>query len=439
MVASTAREYLQSLAGDARGNSALIRELAEAHYKLSRVEVGAGQSAAALVDGEKALAMLREVKADRSVQPHDRAVFVRALTDLARFRMSVRDVLGARPLSAEALNNARDWAQRSPGSIEAERALTDALTTEAGVAEMAGELAAARQAAAQAVALNRDAARRHPDDDAFAYGHGRALSILARICVTLQDGPCAIESGAGAAAVLGRLVERQPGNVLWRDVLAMSVGDQASGLAFLAEKDPVYRQPAVDVARRAYTLSRENARRNPDSIEEADTANLQAMRLAIALNRVGRNSESERFAHEADATAGELVARDPKNRRFHRTQINTRALLGEMLMEHAQWNAAAKTLASAESLADDYLRDDPQNRIALDLKVSALTDQAIVSRHFGRLDAAREHCRKALDIAAALISRDPSIARAMGDLEKARRLARELGLPDPSMAVGAKR
>ena len=41
MVASTAREYLQSLAGDARGNSTLTRELAEAHYKLSRVEVGA--------------------------------------------------------------------------------------------------------------------------------------------------------------------------------------------------------------------------------------------------------------------------------------------------------------------------------------------------------------------------------------------------------------
>jgi tetratricopeptide (TPR) repeat protein len=163
------------------------------------------------------------------------------------------------------------------------------------------------------------------------------------------------------------------------------------------------------------------------------------MRLAIALNRAGRNSEAERFAQEADTTAGDLVARDPQNRRFHRAQINTRALLGEMLMEHAQWRGAATTLASAESLADDYLRGDPQNRIALDLKVSALTDQAIVFRHSGRLDAAREHCRKALDIAAALISRDPSIARAMGDLEKARRLARELGLPDPTTAAGAKR
>ena len=84
--------------------------------------------------------MLREVKADRSVQPRDRAVFIRALTDMARYRMSARDVRGARPLSAEALNNARDWVQRSPGSVEAERALADALTTEAGVAEMAGEL-----------------------------------------------------------------------------------------------------------------------------------------------------------------------------------------------------------------------------------------------------------------------------------------------------------
>ena len=78
----------------------------------------------------------------------------------------------------------------------------------------------------------------------------------------------------------------------------------------------------------------------------------------------------------------------------------------------------------------------PAEPDALDLKVSALTDQAIVFRHFGRLDAAREYCRKALDIAAALISRDPSIARAMGDLEKARHLARELGVTDPSTAAG---
>jgi hypothetical protein len=54
------------------------------------------------------------------------------------------------------------------------------------------------------------------------------------------------------------------------------------------------------------------------------------------------------------------------------------ALLGEMMMEHAEWDDSARTLASTESLIEQYLRVDSKSAIALDLKVSVLADQAIV-------------------------------------------------------------
>ncbi len=437
MVASTAREYLQSLAGDARGDAGLTREVAEAYYKLSRVEVGAGESAAAMADGEKAVAMMRQVGADRSTEPRERRLYIRAISDFARYRMSARDVAGALPLSAEALNNARDWFKRSPGEVAAARALSDALTTHATVLEMAGQLNAARDAAREAADVTANLARQRPDDDNLLYSHGHALCILSRLSITLQDGRSASEAGAKAAAILEGVVKRRPDNTMYRDVLAMAVGDQAQGLGFLADKDASLRQAALDVATRACALARENARRNTDSVEEADTASVQTMRLGIALNRAGRQSEAERVVGEAVSIDNALVKRDPTNRRFHRKQLNTRALLGEMLMEHAKWKDATETLASAASLADTYLRDDPQNRIALDLKASVLTDQALIQLHFGRLAEARDHCRQALEIAAALIRRDPSIEQAMGDLDKARRLAHDLRIPDPSVAAGA--
>ncbi|HXN45893.1 MAG TPA: protein kinase [Bryobacteraceae bacterium] len=439
MVASTAREYLQSLAGDARGNAGLTRELAEAHYKLSRVEVSAGQSAAALADSEKAIAMLRAVGADRSAQPADRFLFIRALTDYARYRMSSHDVAGARPLSAEAVRNSRDWIGRAPAQVEAQQALIASLSTQGAVLEGAGELTAARKSAGEAADWAAVVVQRHPDDDTLAYEQARALQLLSHVSVSLHDGQGADASGGKAADILGRLVKRHPENARWRNMLAMAAGDQALGLDLLADKDPVYRARALDSARRAYALAQENAQRNPGSADEADTAFVLGQRLAEALNRSGRKAEAERAVREAGGIVDALLLRDPGNRRFQRMRLYNGALLGEMMMEHADWDDSARTLASTESLIEEYLRTDSKSAIALDLKVSVLADQAIVMRHLGRVGEARERCRNALEVAAVLIGRDPAMEHSMGDLDKARGLARQLGIADPSAPVGGAR
>ncbi len=439
MVASTAREYLESLAGDARGNAGLTRELAEAHYKLSRVEVNAGQSPAALADNEKAVAMLRAVGADRGSKPGDRFLFIRALTDLARYRMSTHDVAGARPMSAEAVRNSRDWIGRAPPQVEAQRALIASLWTEGAVLEGAGELTAARKAVGEAADLAAIVVQRHPDDDTLAYEQARALQLLSHVCISLHDGQGADASGGKAADILGRLVKRHPENARWRNMQAMAAGDQAWGLQLVADKDPAYGARALDAARRAYALAQENAARNPGSADEADTAFVLAQRLAGALNRSGQKAEAERYVRESGGIIEALLLRDPGNRRFQRMRLYSGALLGEMMMEHAEWDDSARTLAGTESLIEQYLRADSKSAIALDLKVSVLADQAIVMRHLGRVAEARERCRNALEIAALLIGRDPAMEHSMGDLDKARRLARQLGIADPSAPAGAGR
>ena len=109
------------------------------------------------------------------------------------------------------------------------------------------------------------------------------------------------------------------------------------------------------------------------------------------------------------------------------------------MMEHAEWDESASTLAGTDSLIEEYLRTDPKSAIALDLKVSVLADQAIVMRHLGKVGEARERCRNALEVAAVLIGRDPAMEHSMGDLEKARGLARQLGVADPSAPAGGAR
>ena len=439
MVAATARKYLESLAGDNRGDAGLTRELAESHYRLSRVEVNAAQSAAALRDNEKAVALLRSLKADCCGSPADRLLFIRALTDLARQRQVSHEIDGALRLSTEALRNARDWVKQAPQQPEAQQALTAALSTQGVNLQAAGKLTEARRTLLEAVDWGARVAGRYPNDDNLAYDQARVTHFLGGVCLSLRDGEGARDFGRAAAEDLGRLVERHPDNARWRNMHAMAVSTQAAGLNLLAEKNPAFAAQAVDSARQAYALADENRRRNPGEKDEADTASTLALRLAFPLDRAGQTSEAERFVRESGDIIDDLLRKDPKDRRNQRLRLSNRVVLGDMLMEHTAWDKATRTLAEAASYIEEFLRSDPNDMVALDLKVSVLTDQAIVGRHYGRTAEARDLCRLAFDVTAALIRRDPGMEQSIGELAKLRQQARELGVPDPTAGAGGSR
>jgi eukaryotic-like serine/threonine-protein kinase len=85
MVASTAREYLTSLAEDAKHDPSLNGELAEAYYRLSRVESSMGESAQATDHLRKTIDLLKYSKSDCCGTPAQRSRYIFATADLARF------------------------------------------------------------------------------------------------------------------------------------------------------------------------------------------------------------------------------------------------------------------------------------------------------------------------------------------------------------------
>jgi hypothetical protein len=92
-------------------------------------------------------------------------------------------------------------------------------------------------------------------------------------------------------------------------------------------------------------------------------------------------------------------------------------------------------MAKAEREISEFLAHDPTDRVALDTRMSVFTDQALVFRHAGDLPQARHRCRAALEVAAALIRRDPAMEKSLDDLDKLRLLARQLDIPDLSRAA----
>ncbi len=436
MVAATARKYLESLAQDNSGDVRLKRELAESRYLLSRVEVNAAQSAAAVRDNEQAVALLRSLKADCCGSAADRFLFIRALTDLARYRQGTYDVNSTLPLSTEAVTNARAWLAQAPQDPQAQRALSMALSTHGVNLQSAGRFTDARRVMIEAADSSKRIAQLHPDDDVLAYEHARVVHFLGGICISMRDGEGARDYGAIAAQILERLVDRHPGNARWRNMYAMADSTRSAGFSLLAEKTPALWAQAVDNARQAFALADENRRLNPRQSDEADTASVLASRLADALNHARHPAEAEQFIRKSGEILDDLLRRDPSNHRFQRMRFINRTLLGDMQLDHAVWAEAAQTLAEALTYINDYLRSDGADAVALDMKVSALADQAIVKRHFGQTAAARDLCSEGLQVAAGLIHRDPAMEKSISDLGKLRQVARDLAVPDPSASVG---
>jgi hypothetical protein len=129
-----------------------------------------------------------------------------------------------------------------------------------------------------------------------------------------------------------------------------------------------------------------------------------------------------------------LLRKDQRGRRMDATN---QALLGEVLIDAGRWQEARDALVEGEKIIDGLLVEDLGNGIVLDLDVSTLTLEAVMLHHGGRVEPARERCRKAFDAATTLLRKDPATEQSIDDLPKLRREARELGVPDPTAAGSA--
>jgi serine/threonine protein kinase len=432
MVADTARQYLASLAADARGDPSLTSELAESLRSLSRVELSAARSEAALKDLEQAVTLLRGVRADCCFTPAARLLFIGTLGDLARNNLDSHSAAVGLPLSQEAVANARLWLTQSPATPEVPRALAEALCNYGYGLLVKGDFTEARRVLTESTQWAARAVQASPNDEDLLSVQASTLKFLSALCFAVRDGPCARDSGAQAEDIMGALLVRHPENTAYRNKRTQVALNRTGGLGYLAEQDPAVRPQAVEAARGVYEMAKANVLLNPQGSEESDILVVATERLGRQLDNSGRKAEAEFYIREEGADIEALIRRDPQNRRYLQMQFINHAILGEMLINHGGWDPAATALTKAEHEISEVLAREPSDTIALQAKVWVLANRASLFQRAGDLPQARRRCQDALEVAAGLIHLDPAMEKSMGVMDGTRRLARQLGVPDPT-------
>jgi hypothetical protein len=438
-MAATARDYLANLAGDATGDPTLTRELAESHFLLSRAEYSAGQSEAALKDLRQSASLLRSLRDDCCGQPAQRLLYIRVLADLARCRMDARDSGGARTVSADALRRAREWIGTAPALGEARRALMAALAIDGMLAQAQGSTAESRQLFRESTGVGARLVAENPADDELAYQQARSDYLLANLERNLQHGEAARDAASQSKVILDRLLESHPENGRWQQLRVMAVSTAADGLHFMANQDPALEAQALEFAHTAYQLAKTNAERNTGDKNWADQFAVTTTMLAVELDYNQRAAEAVPLIREAGATIDRLVEEDPRNHRARYLRANNRLLLSGLLIKQNLLREADVVLSQDAAFVDDLLREAPGDFQAALHQVAVLANQVVAAYRLGDFARAREHCRAGLNLSAGFLRKDPAARESIDGLEKLRRHAGLLGLPDPTASAGGGR
>jgi len=430
MVAATAREYLASLAADAHGDPALNRELTESYYRLSRVEMSAGESAAAMGHLRQSIDLLKSLKDDCCGPPRQRAQYILAVADLARYEDDSRSQDEARRLGAEAVRAARSWYAQSPREPLAKRALASALATEGNVLSTVGEPRSALKDLEEATRLSQQLSDQNPEDQELGFSRARAGHWLANVRASLGDYAAARAEEDEAKSVLDRLLARHPENFRWRQLRVQMATSTASIFRHLAQADASLKPRIMEAVREAYEMARLNSQRSPGDKDLLDTASGMTARLASQLVRDGKEAESLPFFEEAGSMIDELIKNDPADLRNQYLRSNNLNARGRVLMDLKQWDKAVPLLQQAERCLVPVIQQRSEDLVLMDLKMNIVLNQAIAERTLGQTESARQHCAIALRTASDLMARNADAKNpiAPDDLEELRREARRLGL-----------
>lgn len=434
MAASTAREYLASLAEDAKRDPSLNGELAEAYYRLSRVEASAGESANASDHLRKTIALLKSFKGDCCGTPSQRSRYISATADLARFEDDSGNMKNAPQVAAEAVGAARAWVAQSPGDKLAARSLATALSTEGNVLSGTAKSPHARADLEEATRVDSELLQQNPDDEEIAWERARAGQWLSTVTSRMGEDEKALQRLGESKVVLDRLIAARPQNSKYRQFRSMMATAEGSLYRRLAEKDPSLRPKILESIREAYEMAMTNVRLNPGDRSMLDSGLVMGTRLANQLNRDGRLKEALPYLVEAGNLADELLKSDPADYRHQYLYANNRASHAALLVNMKRWREASAKNDEALSALDRILVYRPSDRLVIDTKIGSLTNRIIIDRNSGRLQAARETCALALKIAADLIALDRNETHSLASLDELRQQAKALGVTDVTSA-----
>ncbi len=435
MVASTGREYLASLAADAGNDDGLTRELAQAYYRLSRVESSAGENGPSMEHLRRSIEIQKAHRDDCCGQPLERSRYITAVTDLAYALESSQTPEDSLKFANEAVTLARDWNASTPNEPLAQRALLTALSTAGDAYAVQGKSAEGRKSLEEASHLGETLIAQNPGDQDLTYDVARTKHWLA-FAVFNTEGPAAAAAPeAEAKALVDSLLTQNPENTRWRALRIVIASETTRHLNQLAAKDPTVRAQAVESAAEAYALARANARQNPGDGYALDLAAVMAGQLGIQLHESKRLDEVLPLYMEAAGTIDQLLKIDPSDRRYLYMKAGNLLNQGAYLSSRNRFDEVGPRVQGAEQVLQEIRRRWPGDLNAKDLMVTVLLNRTDAQRHLGQMDEAKETCRQGLALAAELIADRKDSKAPVSFLRNLRDYAKLLNVPDPTLAL----
>jgi eukaryotic-like serine/threonine-protein kinase len=329
LVVTRAVEYLDSLAREAGGDTALQRDLAVAYHRIGDVQgngrnANLGDSTGALASYRKALAIQKGLVAASPADGTLRRELGRLYASAGDVQTMVRDLDGAQASYDKALAIQEELAASDPLDAAARRDAATSLDGQAAMAMAAGDLGRAQERCRKALTLREAVAAADPRDDETQRELAGSYKMLGDILNKELQASGALELHRRALGIRQTLLARRPGNARLRSETAaseMQIGDDLLDLGDLPSALPHFRK-SVEML---------------DQIASGDPNNAQARWLqGLALNNVGYalrelGHPAEAFAPHRGALAlfERLSRADPSNDTYRHALANTLQLLGE--------------------------------------------------------------------------------------------------------------
>ena len=413
MVASTARQYLADLAADAGKDPAMNRELAESYFRLSMVEIEAGESPQGLKDLQHSVALLKKLKDDCCGTPEQRGQYVIEMSNLAAYQSDAKETADANRSSDEAVRVAREWVAQSHGNARASRELANALLSAGMLRNTQGKPLEARAMFEEARRLE-SAAGSAGQNDTARFVDATAAYQLARTLDALGESRAALDTARDARSIMDSLRAAHPENSQWIATEVQLLGYTGDILERLGKEDASLRPEATDAFQIAYALARDQARRSSGDKSALESACFASMQLANHMDHLDRTVEAIPILTESIEDSNELVRADPSSRRYRYIEVSDRHLMASYMVNLKRWPDAESALAKADGLMTEALAKSPDDLQLLRRKVLIRVDQTRVERIRGNLAEARVRCQQALDLTATLIERQKGAKRPIG-------------------------
>jgi tetratricopeptide (TPR) repeat protein len=416
LVVKTAQEYLARLAGEARGDPELIREVAEAYGKLgnvqgSLVQGNSGDVKAALASYRKALDLRDALGDSRSAVPKVRLAYLGALSSLATAESRTGDSSQARRLVEKEVALFEQWTKDGSAGFEflvaGAQAYSDLYARQIDKGEFAAAVVSARNALAlreKALALD-PGNRQRQRQAALGYWGVAAAEKEA-------DNPAeAVANFSKAVELLRQVAEADPSNFSSRRELLVASSQLAASTKDLLRKQKKDLTQALPVFESTLGMGRQLLKEDPNNaLVQQDVASI-SISAGSTFEQVGKPKEALSVLEPAMEIQEHRLVQSPGNREASYGLALLRMWSADCHKDLHDLAGALKDRRRAMELFDRLVAQSPSNYTYAHQKAHNLRETGDLLAALGDVSGARGYYHTGLEIAEKLPAGPASLDR----------------------------